>query len=99
MALQVSVSQSGGKVLVYASNSGARVAVIDNIVLTIQSATWSWQIRKYPEDFYTGSGRVDPAWAGLMFDMNYSSGPAKASATADYFEVDHTVTSATKTLS
>jgi hypothetical protein len=93
MAIQLSVSQSGGKLRVYASNNGAHVAIIDHIVLSIEWDGSSWHIWKYQDDFYFGSGRVDTGWAGLMFEMNYSSGPAKAHATADYFEVDQTVKS------
>jgi hypothetical protein len=93
MALQMSVAHSGGKLLVYAGNNGVHVAVIDQIVLSIEGDGWSWLIFKYEEDFYFGSGRVGAGWNGLMFEMNYSGGPAKAHATADYFEVDHTVKS------
>jgi hypothetical protein len=93
MALQLSVSQYGGKLLVYAGNNGNRVAIIDHIVLGIEGNGWSWYIWKYQDDFYFGSGRVDSGWAGLMVEMNYSSGPAKAHATADYWEVDQTVKS------
>lgn len=93
MAIQLSVTQSGGKLRVYAGNNGNNVAIIDHIVLSIEGNGWSWHIFKYQDDFYFGSGRVSTGWVGLMFEMNYSSGSAKAHATADYFEVDQTVKS------
>jgi hypothetical protein len=65
MALQLSVTQSRGKLRVYANNSSGT----------------------------SGSGRVDTGWAGLMVEMNYAGGPAKAHATAEYWEVDQSVKS------
>jgi hypothetical protein len=93
MALQLSVSQSGGKLYVYATNNGNHVVIIDHIILAIEAAGWSWYIWKYQADLYYGSGRVDTGWSGLMFEMTYSSGPAKVHATADYWEVDRSVKS------
>ena len=93
MALQLSVKQSGGKLLVYAANNGGQVAIIDNIVLAIEGDGWSWYIWKYQDDFYFGDGRVSTGWGGLMFEMNYSSGPAKVHATAEYWLVDQKVKS------
>ena len=99
MALQLSVTQSGGELRVYAANNGDHVAIIDHIVLAIEGDSWGWYIWKYQDDFYFGSGRVSTGWAGLMFEMSYSSGPAKAHATADYFEVDQTVKSPVTSIS
>lgn len=93
MAIQLSVSQSGGKLRVYAGNNGDHVAIIDHIILSIEWNGSSWHIWKYQDDFYFGSGRVGTGWSGLMFEINYSGGPAKAHATADYFEVDKTAKS------
>jgi hypothetical protein len=100
MAIQLSVTQFGGKLLVYANNtSGDHVAIIDHIILSVDSNGSSWHTWHYQDDFYFGSGRVDTGWAGLMVEMNYSGGPAKAHATADYWEVDQTVKSPTVNIS
>jgi hypothetical protein len=94
MALQLSVIQTGGKLRVFAGNNGNLVAIIDHIVLTIQTNSWSWLIFKYEDDFYFG-GRVGTGWSGLMFEINYSSGPAQAYAKAHYWEVDQAASSST----
>jgi hypothetical protein len=99
MAIQLSVSQSSGKLRVYAGNNGNNVAIIDHIVLAIEAETWGWYIWKYQDDFYFGDGRVSTGWVGLMFTMNYSSGSAEAHATADYWEVDKRVKSPTVAVS
>jgi hypothetical protein len=99
MAIQLSVVQSGGQLRVYASNNSNRVAIIDHIVLAIEGNSWGWYIWKYQDDFYFGSGRISTGWGGLMFTMNYSSGPASVHATADYWEVDKKVKSPAVTVS
>jgi hypothetical protein len=100
MAISLSVSQSGGKLRVYADNSGGdHVAIIDHIILSIDGNGSSWHTWHYQDDFYFGSGRVPTGWAGLMVEMNYSGGKAKAHATADYWEVDQSVKSPTINIS
>jgi hypothetical protein len=98
MAIQLSVSQSGGKLRVYASNNGPYVSIIDHISLRIDGDSWTWIIFKYQDDFYFGSGRVGTGWGGLMFEMNYSNGPAQAQAKADYWDVDKAAASPVKNL-
>jgi hypothetical protein len=95
MAIQMSVTQSGGKLHVYADNSsGDHLAVIDNIILRVDfDHGGSWLTWHYSDEFYFPSGRIGAGVAGLMFEMNYSSGPAQAHATAEYWEVDQRVKS------
>ena len=77
MAIQLSVTQSGGKLRVYANNSsGDHVAIIDHIILRIDWEGVSYFTWYYQDDFYFGSGRVETGWAGIMVEMNYSGGPA-----------------------
>lgn len=96
MAISLTVSHSGGKLRVYANNSGgANVAIIDHIILSVIWNGSSWHTWHYQDDFYFGSGRVPTGWAGLMVEMNYSGGTAQAYAKADYWEVDQSVTSPT----
>ncbi len=92
--LTLTVAKSGSELRVYAGNSGDHTLIIDHIVLSIEADGWSWHTWKYQDDFYFGSGRVGTGWSGLMFTFNYSSGPAKAHATAEYFAVDQVVKSA-----
>jgi hypothetical protein len=83
MALHLSTTQFGDKLLVYAGNDvGDPVAIIDHIVLGIEASTWSIYIWKYQDDFYFGDGRVDTGWTGLMFEYPWHGGSAKAHATA-----------------
>jgi hypothetical protein len=91
--LNLTVAKSPGKLRVYAGNSGDHTLIIDHIILSIVADGWSWHIWKYQDDFYFGSGRISTGWTGLMFELSYSSGPAKAHATAEYFEVDQVVKS------
>jgi hypothetical protein len=94
MAIQLSVKQVGGKLLVYADNiSGDHVAIIDNIVLSIDLGYGFWHIWFYGDDFEFPEGRIGVGVAGVMVEMNYSSGPATAHATAEYWEVDQRVKS------
>lgn len=89
MAITLSVSQSAGKLRVYANNqSGGNVAIIDHIIVSTHANGASWHVWHYQDDFYFGSGRVPKGWAGVMVEMNYAGGAAKAQATADYWEVD-----------
>src|SRR5262245_9348824 len=100
MAITLSVSQSGGKLLVYANNSsGNAVAIIDHIILSIDWNGSSLHTWHYQDDFYFGSGRVPAGWGGLMVAVNYSGGTAKAHAKAAYWEVDQNVTSPTVNIS
>jgi hypothetical protein len=94
VAIQVSVKQLGGQLLVYAK-SGDHAAIIDHIILSIDNFNgWSSLTWFYQEDFYFGSGEVyGGGWEGLMVEMNYSGGPANVHATADYWEVDQRVKS------
>lgn len=94
MAITLGVTQSGGKLRVYANNSsGNHVAIIDHIILSVDWDGSSWHTWHYQDDFYFGSGRVPAGWGGLMVAMNYSGGSATAHATADYWEVDESVKS------
>jgi hypothetical protein len=95
MAISLSVSQSGGKLIVFANNTGKKVAYIDHIVLTIEWSQWSsTSIFKYYDEFYFEWGRLDPGFGGSMFEIDWDSkGEAKAYAKAHYFEVDQTATS------
>ena len=100
MAITLSVSQSSGKLRVYAANSsGQNVAIIDHIILSVDFNGSSWHFWYYQDDFYFGSGRVSPGWTGLMVQKDYSSGSAQVHATADYWEVDQSVKSPTITVS
>lgn len=99
MAIQLTVTQSGGKVRVYAGNQGDHVAIIDHIVLKIEKPAGTFLLWKYQDDFYFGSGRIDVGWGGLMFEINYSGGPAQASAKGYYWEVDQLAVSAVTNLS
>lgn len=99
MAITLSISQWGGKLLVYAGNNGDHVAIIDHIILSVDWDGSSWHTWHYQDDLYFGSGRVPTGWVGLMVEMNYPGGAAKAHATADYWEVDQRVKSPTVDLS
>ena len=94
MALQLSVTQSGGKLRVYANNSGGNVVIIDNIIVSVDWDGFYWLTWHYQDDFYLGSGRV-PTGVDLMVVMDYAGGPAKVHATASFWEVDQTVESPT----
>lgn len=90
MAITLSVVQSPGKLSVYAGNaSGNLVAIIDHIVLSVDTGGSSWHTWHYEDDFYLGTARVSPGWVGLMVQIAYAGGtPATASAKAAYWEVD-----------
>ncbi len=93
MAIQLSVKQLGGQLLVYAK-SGDHPAIINDIIVTIDFDGSSGSMWFYQDDFYFGSGEVyGGGWEGLMVEMNYSGGPAIAHATAEYWEVDQSVKS------
>jgi hypothetical protein len=97
MAIQLSVTQSSatGELLVYADNSnGDHVAIIDNIILTVDlPGIGAWNRWFYQDDFALGTDRVPTGWSGIIVETNYSSGPATAHATAEYWEVDQSVKS------
>ncbi len=96
MAISLTVSHSGGKLRVYANNSGGdHVVIIDHIILSVVWNGSSWHTWHYQDDFFFGSGRVPTGWAGIMVEMNYPGGAAQVSAKADYWEVDQHVASPT----
>jgi hypothetical protein len=99
MAITLSVSQSGGKLRVYASNNGDAVAIIDHIILSVDWNGSSWHTWHYQDDFYFGSGRVPTGWFGRIVEMNYSGGTAQAHAKAAYWEVDQNAASPTVDIS
>jgi hypothetical protein len=98
MALKLSVKQFGNKLLVHAANfTGDKVAIIDHIVLAIETSTFKSYLWKYPEDFYFGTGRIETQTATEMFELDCSSfklsEPTKVHAQADYWLVDKKVKS------
>jgi hypothetical protein len=90
----LSVDQSPGKLYVYAVNNGNHVAIIDNIILSINYDWGSSHVWFYEDDFYFGSGRIGANGAGArMVEMNYAGGGIMAHATDEYWEVDQRVKS------
>ncbi len=94
MAIQLSVTQFGGKVFVYANNTSSdHVAYIDYIILLFDTELGSWGKWFYQDDFYFGSGRLGEGSGARMVEFNYPGGPASAHATAKYWEVDQSAKS------
>jgi hypothetical protein len=92
--MELSLTQLGGKLLIYADNiNGDHPAIIDNIVLSIDLGYGGfWHIWFYGDRFVF-SGTIGTRTRSLVVEMNYSGGPATAHATAEYWEADQRVKS------
>ena len=92
--LELRKTPAGGLLYVFATG-GDHVAIIDNIILTVDfddgSTSHVWF---YQEDFdFGGSGRVGARMGRSMFETPMPRGAAIAHATAEYWEVDQSVKS------
>jgi hypothetical protein len=90
--LEVRKTPAGGELYVFATG-GDHVAIIDNIILSIDFDGSTLHIWFYQEDFDFGSGRVGAGMGRSMFETPMPRGPAIAHATAEYWDVDQSVKS------
>lgn len=86
MPLSLSVNKYGDDVLVYASNPGPDIVLIERMILEINQNHWLFIREGGFFDFYIGGGRLEQNLTHLKFRIKYPSA-TKAKATAEFIEV------------
>jgi hypothetical protein len=99
MAIQLSITQSGSKVEVWATNQGSHAVIIDQIDLRFVRPADTSILFVTQDHFEGGDGRLGAGHGGFMFDITYQGGPGHAVAKAHYWEVDQVAQSAVIDLS
>lgn len=97
MPLSLSVFKSGDNVLVYASNSGPDIVLIERMILEINQSHWIFIREGGYFDFYIGGGRLEQGLTHLKFKIKYPTA-TKAKATAEFIEVTEREQTSTVTL-